>query len=257
MATCINTKAKLLTLVEEAESLTRELTETTGALRAQRTTNPEEPQLIDALVKKDEEIRATLKQAESQGETQKEMEQLEEEIDRRDLEIRQLQKHLKEAEHILATAIYQAKEKLKTIDQADKNSVEVDHLIKYAHHISATNSVAAPLTWAPGDPRRPYPTDMDMRMGVLGKMSNLPAVNGHQNGTTEGATGGAFNTQMPGLVSGASGLLSWQPSTDHSSSVSHNNDTVTNMDISHSKENEDDAEIMSTDSSSSSSSDSP
>ncbi|XP_070538582.1 mediator of RNA polymerase II transcription subunit 4-like [Ptychodera flava] len=247
MATYVNTKAKLLSLVEEAEALTRELTDTTGSMRTQRTTNPEEPQLIDALVKKDEEIKATLKQAEAQGERQKEMEQLQEEVDRRDHDIKQLQKQLKEAEHILATAIYQAKEKLKTIEQANQNCIPADDLIKYAHHISATHSVTAPLTWAPGDPRRPYPTDIDMRMGLLGKMSNLPAVNGHQNGTTEG---------VAGLMAGASGLLSWQPSTEHSSSVTHNSESITNMDLSHPKDNEDDVEMMSTDSSSSSSSDS-
>ncbi|XP_002740664.1 mediator of RNA polymerase II transcription subunit 4-like [Saccoglossus kowalevskii] len=255
MATYISTKAKLLSLVEEAESLTKELSESTGG-RTQRPTNPEEPQLIDALVKKDEEIRATLKQAEAQGERQKEMEQLQEQVDKRDQDIKQLQKQLKEAEHTLATAIYQAKEKLKAIEQASTHSIPVDDLIKYAHHISATNSVTAPMSWAPGDPRRPYPTDMEMRMGILGKMSNLPTVtNGHQNGTTEGATPlGMLNT-----ASTHPSGLTWQPSTDMSSStLTHNNESITNMDLSMgpNKDNEDDVEIMSTESSSSSSSDS-
>lgn len=35
-----------------------------------------------------------------------------------------------------------------------------------------------------GDPRRPYPTDLEMRSGMLGHMANLPAngVNGHLPG---------------------------------------------------------------------------
>lgn len=35
-----------------------------------------------------------------------------------------------------------------------------------------------------GDPRRPYPTDLEMRSGLLGQMSNLPTngVNGHLPG---------------------------------------------------------------------------
>ena len=49
-----------------------------------------------------------------------------------------------------ATAIYQAKEKLKAIKQAKKGAISSEELIKYAHRISATNAVAAPLTWAPG-----------------------------------------------------------------------------------------------------------
>lgn len=77
-----------------------------------------------------------------------------------------------------------------------------EDLIKYAHRISASNAVCAPLTWQPGDARRPYPTgntklfprilfaftninlfyfyisDIDMRMGFLGRLSDLP-LNGH------------------------------------------------------------------------------
>lgn len=37
---------------------------------------------------------------------------------------------------------------------------------------------------ASGDPRRPYPTDLEMRSGMLGHMANLPSngVNGHLPG---------------------------------------------------------------------------
>ncbi|XP_012503950.1 PREDICTED: mediator of RNA polymerase II transcription subunit 4 [Propithecus coquereli] len=54
-----------------------------------------------------------------------------------------------------ATAVYQAKEKLKSIEKARK-----------------------------GDPRRPYPTDLEMRSGLLGQMNNpsTNGVNGHLPG---------------------------------------------------------------------------
>lgn len=42
--------------------------------------------------------------------------------------------------------------------------------------ISASNAICAPLTWQQGDLRRPYPTDIEMRLGFLGK-SDLN--NGH------------------------------------------------------------------------------
>uniref|UniRef100_T1JHT1 Mediator of RNA polymerase II transcription subunit 4 n=1 Tax=Strigamia maritima TaxID=126957 RepID=T1JHT1_STRMM len=106
------------------------------------------------------------------------METLQAEVDKQDQDIRQLQKHLKEAELVLATAIYQAKQKLQSISRANKQSISSEELIKYAHRISASNAVAAPLTWQQGDPRRPYPTDIEMRLGFLGRFSDL-ANNGH------------------------------------------------------------------------------
>lgn len=57
-----------------------------------------------------------------------------------------------------ATAIYQAKQKLQSIARANKRPVGSEDLIKFAHRISASNAVCAPLTWQQGDPRRPYPT---------------------------------------------------------------------------------------------------
>jgi mediator of RNA polymerase II transcription subunit 4 len=57
-----------------------------------------------------------------------------------------------------ATSIYQAKQKLQSISRANKRPVPSEDLIKFAHRISASNAVCAPLTWQQGDPRRPYPT---------------------------------------------------------------------------------------------------
>ena len=57
-----------------------------------------------------------------------------------------------------ANAIYQAKQKLESIAWAEKRPVSAEELIRYAHRISSTNAVSAPLSWQQGDPRRPYPT---------------------------------------------------------------------------------------------------
>lgn len=48
------------------------------------------------------------------------------------------------------TAIYQAKQKLASINQAKNRKISSEELIKYAHKISASNAVAAPSTWGPG-----------------------------------------------------------------------------------------------------------
>ena len=52
---------------------------------------------------------------------------------------------LKEAETLLASTIYQAKQKLENISRAAPVSSE--ELIKYSHKISASSAVCAPLNW--------------------------------------------------------------------------------------------------------------
>uniref|UniRef100_A0A2K5ILU3 Mediator of RNA polymerase II transcription subunit 4 n=1 Tax=Colobus angolensis palliatus TaxID=336983 RepID=A0A2K5ILU3_COLAP len=158
------------------------------------------------------------------------------------------QKELEEAYlYFLATAVYQAKEKLKSIEKARKGAISSEEIIKYAHRISASNAVCAPLTWVPGDPRRPYPTDLEMRSGLLGQMNNpsTNGVNGHLPGDALAAG------RLPDVLAPQ---YPWQ-SNDMSMNMlppNHSSDFLLEP-PGHNKENEDDVEIMSTDSSSSSS----
>ena len=55
---------------------------------------------------------------------------------------------------MLSTLIFQAKQKLESIDRSGKGPVMSEDLIKYSHKISASNAVCAPLNWQQGDPRR-------------------------------------------------------------------------------------------------------
>ncbi|KFD54659.1 hypothetical protein M513_04359 [Trichuris suis] len=68
-------------------------------------------------------------------------------------------------------AIFQANLKLRSIKQADLRPVSADDLVRYAHRISSANSVTAPLTWQQGDPERPFPTDLEMRSGWLSRIT--------------------------------------------------------------------------------------
>ena len=68
-----------------------------------------------------------------------------------DQHIKALQGQLKEAETLLASTIYQAKQKLANISRS--SPVLSEDLIKYSHRISASNAVCAPLNWQQGDPR--------------------------------------------------------------------------------------------------------
>lgn len=138
---------------------------------------PEYSLLTDLLIAKDNELKDTLQLASEQAKIEQKMDILKAEVERQDQDINQLQKQLKEAEQILATAIYQANQKLQSIARANKRPVPSEELIKFAHRISASNAVCAPLTWQQGDPRRPYPTDIEMRLGFLGRVSD--PLNGH------------------------------------------------------------------------------
>jgi len=147
----------------------REFIENTIAMRHQKMTVSEHTQLTDLLIAKDKEIKETLVLAKSQARIVKKMEALKAEVDRHDIEIQALQRQFKEAEQVLSTAIFQAQQKLASINKANKRPVLSEQLIKFAYGISASNAVCAPLTWQPGDPRRPYPIDMKMRAGFLGR----------------------------------------------------------------------------------------
>uniref|UniRef100_A0A2K6LSX0 Mediator of RNA polymerase II transcription subunit 4 n=1 Tax=Rhinopithecus bieti TaxID=61621 RepID=A0A2K6LSX0_RHIBE len=199
-----STRERLLSALEDLEVLSRELIEMLAISRNQKLLQVgEENQVLELLIHRDGEFQELMKLALNQGKIHHEMQVLEKEVEKRDSDIQQLQKQLKEAEQILATAVYQAKEKLKSIEKARKGAISSEEIIKYAHRISASNAVCAPLTWVPDVLAPQYPwqsNDMSMNM--------LPP-----NHSSD------FLLEPPG----------------------------------HNKENEDDVEIMSTDSSSSSS----
>ncbi|KAF7466908.1 mediator of RNA polymerase II transcription subunit 4 isoform X1 [Marmota monax] len=243
-----STRERLLSALEDLEVLSRELIEMLAISRNQKLLQSgEENQVLELLIHRDGEFQELMKLALNQGKIHHEMQVLEKEVEKRDSDIQQLQKQLKEAEQILATAVYQAKEKLKSIEKARKGAISSEEIIKYAHRISASNAVCAPLTWVPGDPRRPYPTDLEMRSGLLGQMNNpsTNGVNGHLPGDALAAG------RLPDVLAPQ---YPWQ-SNDMSMNMlppNHSNDFLLEP-PGHNKENEDDVEVMSTDSSSSSS----
>lgn len=213
---------------------------------------------------KDKELKSTLQLAAEQAGIEKKMDGLREQVKEQDEEINQLQKQLKEAEHILATSIFQARQKLTSINKAVKRPVSSEELIKFAHRISASNAICAPLTWQQGDLRRPYPTDIEMRLGFLGK-SDLN-INGHnlqnQNSLNEmhrnttAAGGGAAGTAVADIPASAQNQFAWHPSGELHMTMGSGAGSVPLDTRAHKDASQDDVEVMSTDSSSSSSSDS-
>lgn len=121
--------------------------------------------LVEVFKLKEKELAEALKIAAKQAERQKIIEELKEEVKKRDEAIAKIFACFKESEDVLINAIFQANRKLKSIREANRKKVLPMELIKYAHRISASNSVAAPLTWQQGDPQRPYPVEMEMWQG--------------------------------------------------------------------------------------------
>jgi mediator of RNA polymerase II transcription subunit 4 len=183
-STATTVKDKLLSVLDDIELISKELFELLLLPKHARaassvthqssllSTSWEHSQVAELLVAKDRELKALLMEAKDQEEVHRKTESLKTEVDRQDEEIRQLQKHLKEAEHVLATSIFQAKQKLSLMNKGNLSSEEI---IRYAHRISASHAVAAPYNWEVGDPRRPYPTDIEMRAGWLGQVTQDPS----------------------------------------------------------------------------------
>jgi len=261
---------RLIAIADDMEMIAKELLEivlTPKPLRANPTLDSN--QLADLLVAKDKELKAELLMAKEQEVVHKNMCELRDEVDKHDTQIRQLQKNLKEAEHILSTAIYQAKHKLQIISKATTHAIPSEELIRYAHKISAAHSVSAPYNWEIGDQRRPYPTDVEMRSGLLANasdpnMSSLMAQQSHQMNSYGGGAGGQTPQQQQQQEMARPSSTA---STSSGSSFAWGHDIKPNvsalsyphhpsLDAKANNKDADDVEVMSTDSSSSSSSDS-
>ncbi|XP_015759226.1 PREDICTED: mediator of RNA polymerase II transcription subunit 4-like isoform X1 [Acropora digitifera] len=105
---------------------------------------------VDRLIEKEKELQVAIKQVQEQQARQQEIRMMKEEISKKDQEILNLESQLKEAEKILSSALFQAKKKLSAVNQANKGTVSSEELIKYAHRISSSNAVEAPISWMPG-----------------------------------------------------------------------------------------------------------
>ncbi|XP_019871412.1 mediator of RNA polymerase II transcription subunit 4 isoform X2 [Aethina tumida] len=251
MSSQISTKERLLYIIDDMELISKEIIENAIAPKTNKLSGPEYAQLTDLLVAKDNELKETLKLAAEQALINQKMDLLKAEVERQDQDINQLQKQLKEAEQILSTAIYQANQKLQSIARANKKPVSSEELIKFAHRISASNAICAPLTWQQGDPRRPYPTDIEMRLGLLGRLAD--PTNGHllqQQSSMSDLHRPGHTGEIP---ASQQNQFAWHPSGEMH--ITMGQGTVPIDTRNHKQENED-VEVMSTDSSSSSSSDS-
>ncbi|CAJ0916964.1 unnamed protein product, partial [Mesorhabditis belari] len=85
---------------------------------------------------------------------------------------------LKCADSLLMHMIFQANERLKTMKAAEEQPVNTEQVIQMAHQISKGFSVASPLNWQQGDASRPFPTEVELKIGHLSapRTTGLPPV---------------------------------------------------------------------------------
>ena len=167
--TSVCTKELLLSIVDDLELIAREILEKLLVQKQNKISSSFQLELMHLLVKKDQELKDAFKIAKEQGAVAEKLTTLRADVDGQNECVHSLLQQFKDLEVILATCLFQAKQKLTSIDKANDVPVKPEDLIKYGHRISASNSICAPLNWQQGDSRRPYPTDLDMRLGFLGK----------------------------------------------------------------------------------------
>lgn len=111
------TKEVILTLIEDIELIARELVENAVAPKQKRLSAQEHKAVTELLVSKDKELKEALAVAADQREVEREIEKVKAEVERQDQSIKTLTSQLKEAETLLASTVYQAKQKLENISQ--------------------------------------------------------------------------------------------------------------------------------------------
>lgn len=162
-------------LIDEIEALSKELIlQTLNSNKAPKVPTTENNilrELTKILVQKQSELTIYLKTANEQQILFNKITKVKSTLVDSDSDIKNLLLYMKEAEQVLSSAVYQSRIKLDMIKKA--KPISSDLIIKYAHKISTDYGVCCPENWTPDNPRRPYPTDSDMRMGWLGKINDL------------------------------------------------------------------------------------
>ncbi|XP_028402705.1 mediator of RNA polymerase II transcription subunit 4-like [Dendronephthya gigantea] len=201
-----STKEILLELLDEFERCSGEFFEDVSKVATQYVP-PKQPnelfhsKALEGLIEKHNQLQDVAQKAQDQQSRHVEITKAKEELGKKNQEILQLHSLLNETEQLLSNALFQARKKFTAIQTATKNKITSEELIKYAHRISSSCAVEAPSNWTPGDPRRPYPLDIEMRSGLLGKMQerHVPGSQPMEQNITTNPTSSELDRASPSL----------------------------------------------------------
>ncbi|UJR33732.1 hypothetical protein I4U23_021159 [Adineta vaga] len=164
----LGTRRKLDLLLQEMDTICREII--SQLYNASSTnTNLNTQTLIDMFIERQNHLTQQIHIVRQQQELERQLHIKRDEILKCDRALRCLQTYLLQAVQVLSSAVYQAREKLANIRRAKTFPSET--IIRYAHQLASCYSTVAPDNWQQGDIRRPYPTNIDMRRGLLGRIS--------------------------------------------------------------------------------------
>jgi len=127
--------------------------------------------LFELLHSTEARLNVQLDTARQQVNLERKLQLTREKINIRDKQLQVFLRRLKKSEQLLADTLHHAKEKLKTIRVAEAANVSTDELIRYSYIISQAGAIAAPQGWQGGDNRRPFPTELEMRCGILARFT--------------------------------------------------------------------------------------
>lgn len=177
----LSTKDNIKNIIDDIEQLSKELifqTFETSKSRHHSTANDTQNDLLlitKQIIQKQNQLNNYLTIANEQQTFYSKINQVKDGLVKSDSNIKSLLLYLKEAEQVLASAVYQSKLKLEMIKKS--KPLPSDVIIRYAHKISSEFGVCCPENWAGDNPYRPYPTDADMRRGWLAKLNNIIDLN--------------------------------------------------------------------------------
>ncbi|CAF1276304.1 unnamed protein product [Adineta steineri] len=168
--TNLGTRRKLDLLLQEMDTICREIiSQLYNSSSSSTNTNLNTQTLIDMFIERQNYLSQQIQIVRQQQELERQLQIKRDEILKCDRALRCLQTYLLQAVQVLSSAVYQAREKLSNIRRAKTFPSET--IIRYAHQLASCYSTVAPDNWQQGDIRRPYPTNIDMRRGLLGRIS--------------------------------------------------------------------------------------
>jgi mediator of RNA polymerase II transcription subunit 4 len=169
----LGTRRKLDLLLQEMDTICREiisqLCNPSSSSSSTTNNNLDIQTLIDMFIERQDYLTQQSHIVRQQQELERQLQIKRDEILKCDRALRCLQTYLLQAVQVLSSAVYQAREKLANIRRAKTFPSET--IIRYAYQLASCYSTIAPDNWQQGDIRRPYPTNIDMRRGLLGHLS--------------------------------------------------------------------------------------
>jgi mediator of RNA polymerase II transcription subunit 4 len=182
----LGTRRKLELLLQDMDTLSREIISQLHNSSSIINDKLDTQTLINMFVERQDYLTQQIHIVHQQQELERQLQIKRDEILKCERALRCLQTYLLQATQVLSSAIYQAREKLTNIHQA--KTFSSDTIIRYAHQLALCYSTVAPENWQQGDIRRPYPTNIDMRRGLLGRISEQTLEKQQQQLSTQNST---------------------------------------------------------------------